>query len=148
MEDDFLFVAVVAALVDRFYEFFEEGYLGGVDDGAGFGKRKPASFVYFGEGNLFAGATGPFQLKRIAYDGGGIEVAGGGPGKDSFAAFLANGTQGLKGPFERGAGFFPKFADGGVQSRLVIRELSFGDGPDAGVLVFPEGAPGMYKKNF
>lgn len=147
-------VAVVAAVAaglaaaDGFFEFVEEGHLGGVDDGAGFGEGEPASFVHFGEGDLFAGAAGPFQFKGIADDGGGIEVAGGGPGIDAFAPFLANGAQGLEGAFDRCARLLPKFADSGIQGRFLARELSFGDGPDAGVLVFPEGAPGMYKKDF
>ena len=141
-------VTVVVLLPDGFFEFVEEGHLGGVDDGAGIGEGEPAAFVDFGEGDLFAGPTGPFQFKRIADDRRGIEVTGGGPGEDSFTSLLADGTQGLKGSFERGAGLLPEFADGGVQGRFVARELSFGDGPDAGVLVFPEGAPGMYKENF
>ena len=75
-----------------FFEFFEQGDLRGVDHSAGAFEGEPCAAVDFGEGELFAGAAGPFQFKCITDDGGGIEIAGGGPGVDAFATFLANGT--------------------------------------------------------
>jgi hypothetical protein len=146
----FLLAVVVGVAIetDGFFEFVEEGDLAGVDHRAGVGEGEPGSSVHFRERELFAGAAGPFQFKGVAHDGGGVEVAGGGPGKDSFSTLLADGTQGLEGAFERGARFFPELTDSGIQGRLFTGELPFRDGPDAGVLVLPEGAPGMDKKNF
>ena len=132
--------------VNGFFELVEEGDLCGIDAGAGGGEREPGSFIYFREGLLFTGAAGPFQFKCITGEGCGIEVAGGGPGEDAFAAFLANGAQRLEGTLEDKAGLLPELADSGVQRRFVVGELPFGDGPAAGIFFLPVGAAGMHQE--
>lgn len=126
-----------------FLQLVEEGNLGGDDDTAGFVEGEPATFVDFGEGEHAAGVAGPFDLDGIAGDGSGVEIACYRPGIDSFAAFLADGAEGLELAIEGGACFFAEFADGGVEGGFAGVEFAFGDGPGAGVFVFPEGSAGV-----
>jgi len=128
---------------DRFLQLFEQGDLGGIDDPAGRSQGKPAAFIDLGEYLLPPRFAGPFNLKRITANGGGVEIAGECPGKDAFASLLPDGAQGLKMPFEGEAGLFAEFTDGSVEGRFFIFKFSFGYGPAAGVLVFPEGASGV-----
>jgi hypothetical protein len=131
-----------------FVELVEEGNLGGVDHGARIFEREPIAAVDFGEGELFAGVAGPFDLEGVADDGCGVEVTGAGPGVDVFPTLLADGAQGLEGSFDGVAGLFAEFADGGILGGFFACELPFWDGPDTGVFVFPEGAAGMNQEDF
>ena len=133
---------------EDFFELIEEAGLGGVDDLSGIGQGEPAGPVDLGEGQLAAGAAGPFHFDHIAGDGGGVQVAGGGPGVDSFSAFLPDGAKGGEGAFEGRAGLFPEFTDGGVEGGFFIFELAFGDRPGAGVLFLPKGAAGVGEEDF
>ena len=133
---------------DGLFQLFEEGDLCGIDDCSGGGGGEPPTFIDFGERLLLAGAAGPFDLEGIAGDGGGVEVAGEGPGKDTFASFLPDRAQGQEMSFEGEAGLFAEFTDGGIQRGFIIFKFSFGYGPAAGILVFPEGATGMDEEYF
>jgi hypothetical protein len=133
---------------DGLFQLFEQGDLGGIDHLPGMGQREPTSFIDLGEFLLPAGAAGPFEFEGITGDGSGVEVAGEGPGKNTFASFLADRTQWLKMSLESETGLFAEFAEGGIERRLFIFELSFGDGPAARLLIFPEGAAGMDEKYF
>lgn len=136
------------ALADRFFELFEKRDLCGIDLLAGRFEREPGSFVYFGEGLGAAAAAGPFEFEGVADELRGVEVAGYRPCIDAFAAFLTDGAEGLEGTFEGEAGFLAEFADGGVEGRLIARELSLWDRPTAGILFLPEGSSRMNKEYF
>src|ERR1700729_3843559 len=73
-------------------EFFEQGDLCGVDDLSGVGEGEPSSLVDLGKGLLLTLTARPFQFECIADNFFGIEIAWRGPGKDTLAAFLADGT--------------------------------------------------------
>ena len=133
---------------NRLLQLFEQGDLRGVDNSPGGGQREPTAFIDLGVGLLPPGVARPFYLERITDDGGGVEVAGERPGKDTLASFLPDGAQGLEMSFEGEAGFFAEFADGGVQRGFFIFKFTFGYGPGAGVFVFPEGAAGVDEKDF
>ncbi len=131
----------------RLFELIEEGDLGRVDDQSGVGKREPVSLVDLGKGKHLTGPAGPFHFERIAHECVGIEFPGTRPGEDAFTTFLTDGAQRLKRTFERMTGLLLEFADGGIQGGFLIGKLPFGDSPDAGFLVLPEGAAGVYKEH-
>ncbi len=129
-------------------EFFEEGNLGGVDKIARVFEGKPFPFIYFGKCQHLAATARPFHFKCITGNCTGIEITGARPCIDAFAAFLANRAQGFERAFQHVAGLFAEFADGCVERGFFVFEFSLRNGPDTRVLVLPEGASRMNKKDF
>src|SRR5258708_7196086 len=118
-------------------QLLQQGRLSGIDQPGGCCKIKPAAFVNFRKGYLFAGPGRPFDIKGITGDRGRIDVACCRPGIDLFAALLPNRRQGKKRARESDAGLFPEFADGGLQSLFVRHKLPFRDRPAPFLLIFP-----------
>lgn len=141
-------MGLVRPAAQRFGELIEESDLGGVDDRAGSFEGVPGAFVDFGESFHPARSAGPFEFEGIADQLCRVEVAGNRPGIDAFAAFLADGAEGLEVTFELDAGLFAEFADGGVEGGFLFGEFALGDGPGAGILFLPEGSAGVNEEDF
>ena len=126
-----------------FREFLKQGDLGGIDLVPGLRQVEENCAVNLGKRGDAPGMGRPFHSEGIAADLGGVTIAFKRPGMNELAAFLGDRGELDETAFGGEAQFFVEFSFRRRERLFPGQEFALGNGPGAGILVFPERPAGM-----